>query len=91
MLSLTSKYIKDEFGDTTLSKFLKKVHHTAELLTTCPKMGSVEELLSGGEIIYRSIVINGINKMVYYLDNDQIIIAAFWDARSEPEKLKTLI
>ena len=34
---------------------------------------------------YRSIIINGLNKMVYRVDDDVIYIVAFWDTRMEPE------
>jgi len=33
---------------------------------------------------YRSIVINGLNKMVYRIDGDIIYIVDFWDTRREP-------
>ena len=35
---------------------------------------------------YRSIIINGLNKMVYRVDDDVIYIVAFWDTRMEPEE-----
>ena len=34
---------------------------------------------------YRSIIINGLSKMVYYIDDEFVRIAAFWDTRREPQ------
>ena len=33
---------------------------------------------------YRSVIVNGLNKMVYYVEDDTVYIAAFWDTRMEP-------
>ncbi|MCR5453706.1 MAG: hypothetical protein K6F33_01805 [Bacteroidales bacterium] len=35
---------------------------------------------------YRSIIINNLSKMVYFVDDnaDTIYIAAFWDCRQDP-------
>ena len=34
---------------------------------------------------YRSIIINGLNKLVYRIDDDIIHIVDFWDTRREPK------
>ena len=36
-------------------------------------------------IAYRSVIVNGLSKMVYYIKDDTIRIVAFWDTRQEPE------
>ena len=33
---------------------------------------------------YRSVIINGLNKMVYRIDGDIIYVVDFWDTRREP-------
>lgn len=35
---------------------------------------------------YRSIIVRRLNKIVYYIDNNTLHIAAFWDTRKEPKR-----
>ena len=35
-------------------------------------------------MIYRSIVVNRLNKIVYWINDDVIEIVDFWDTRREP-------
>lgn len=50
------------------------------------RVGSMEPLLSNRPMAYRSVVINKLNKMIYYISNtdDVIYIVDFWDTRCEP-------
>ena len=34
--------------------------------------------------IYRSVLINRRSKMVYYVENDAVVVAGFWDCRRDP-------
>ena len=52
-----------------------------------PGIGSIDPLFSDRAIMYRSMVINGLNKMVYCVKDDAIHIACFWDCRREPTTL----
>ena len=38
-------------------------------------------------LTYRSVIINGLNKMVYRVDGNIIYIVDFWDTRREPVSL----
>ena len=49
-------------------------------------VGSLEPLLQHRSIPYRSIVINKLNKLIYYIENETIIVADFWDTRREPKE-----
>ena len=55
-------------------------------LKRTPNLGSIDPLFSDRPIAYRSVVINGLSKMVYYVKDDTIRIAAFWDTRQEPNE-----
>ena len=55
------------------------------MLRHSPNLGSVDPLFRDRPIAYRSIVINGLSKQVYFIDGDIIYIADFWDVRREPE------
>ena len=45
----------------------------------------VEPLLEGTPVLYRSIVVNRLNKLVYFIEEQTIEIVAVWDTRSEPK------
>ena len=81
----TSVYILDKFGPKASEDFLQEVQHISELLESNPCLGPVEPLLVHKSKPYRSVVLNHLNKMVYYIKGDTIRIAAFWDTRREPK------
>lgn len=84
---LISVYIKKQFGTKRKKEFLLEVRKTTSLLKRNPELGAPDPLFSKCDDVYRSIIINGLNKMVYYIDNDVIYISAFWDTRREPERM----
>ena len=81
----TSVYILDKFGPKASEDFLQEVQHVSELLESNPCLGPVEPLLAQKSKPYRSVVLNHLNKIVYYIKGDNIRIAAFWDTRREPK------
>ncbi len=81
----TSVYILDKLGPKASEEFLKEVQHVSDLLESNPCLGPVEPLLAQKSKPYRSVVLNHLNKIVYYIKDDTIRIAAFWDTRREPK------
>lgn len=77
-------YIYDTFGEKSESKFQQEVLHTVQLLQSNPCMAALEPLLLKRSKTYRSSIINKLSKMVYYVDDDTIHVAAFWDCRQDP-------
>ena len=86
-LQNTSNYIRKEFGKISKQKFLDEVLHVAVLLESNPYLGLIEPLLDEAPVEYRSIVVNHINKLVYYIHENTIEIVVLWDTRREPESL----
>ena len=86
-LTHTSVYILQEFGDSTNKRFLQEIQRVSDLLEESPFMGQVEPLLIGKSKEYRSVVVNRLNKIVYYIKGNTIRISAFWDTRREPNSL----
>lgn len=82
----TATYIRRHFGPQVRESFRNEVDHIQALLTSNPYMGSKEPLLADLTIEYRSFVVNKLNKIVYYVEEDTIHIADFWDTRREPQK-----
>lgn len=82
-------YCAAEFGKTVAEDFLDDLDRQIVLLTTSPKLGKREPLLSERSCEYRSLVIHKLFKLVYYINDrkQRIVIADLWDVRREPEKL----
>jgi hypothetical protein len=49
-------------------------------------LGKLDPLFAHRKRSYRSIIIRRLSKVVYYVKDDIIHIAAFWDTRREPKK-----
>lgn len=80
----TANYIFRQFGAKERNEFLQNVYHINALLAENPNMGPVEPLLADRAVMYRSVVANRLNKIVYFIKDDHIEVADFWDTRREP-------
>jgi plasmid stabilization system protein ParE len=65
-------------------KFLKK----QERLLKYPESGFPEPLLRDRKTRYRASIINDYYKVIYYVKGEVVRIAAFWDMRMHPDKLR---
>ena len=79
-------YIQTEYGSKSCTKFLKEAYRTERLLARNPYLGSVEPFLADAPVPYKSIVVNRLNKIVYWINEDVIEIVDFWDTRREPNQ-----
>ena len=79
-------YILREFGEEARAKFMRASEESAGKLEQFPQLGKEEPLLAHRNRSYRSIVIARKSKMVYYVGEQYIIIADFWECRREPKK-----
>ena len=77
-------YVCRQFGTKRKTRFLQKVRHTTKMLRLSPNLGSIDPLFDDRPVAYRSIIIKGLSKLVYRVDDDAIHIVAFWDTRQEP-------
>lgn len=71
-------YIKKSFGVKRKNIYLREIHNAADMLLSQPYMGSLDPQLSDRSKSYRSIIVNKLNKMVYYVEDDTVTIVAFW-------------
>ena len=81
-----SDYIRRRFGEKRMEKFMQEVDDTVQMILLNPNIGPIDPLYAHRSKTYRSVIINGLSKMVYYIEGDTIRIAAFWDTRCEPKK-----
>lgn len=84
---IVKRYIKRKFGERKVREFCSEVRKATVQISHHPDRGSYELLLEGGSYEYRSILINGLSKLVYVAEDDIIHVADFWDCRWEPERI----
>lgn len=82
-----SDYIRWRFGVRRKNRFMQQVRETTQMLKSNPNIGKIDPLFADRSIAYRSIIINGLSRMVYFIEGDTIYIAAFWDCRREIKSL----
>ena len=81
-----AEYIRRQFGARCKIGFLQEVREVTKTLSTAPYIGKIEPLFEGRVRTYRSVIVNGLNKIVYFVEDDTIYIAAFWDTRMSDEE-----
>ncbi len=85
-LRKTLNYVLIHSGSQGHAHLADKVIEWQQTLKEMPEVGALEPLLQQRSIPYRSIVINKLNKLIYYIENETIIVADFWDTRREPKE-----
>lgn len=85
-LHRVEQYILKKFGERARQEFMDEVDCSVSSLANMPSLGKIDPLFAHRKLIYRSIIIRQFNKVVYYIKDDTIFIAAFWDTRREPKK-----
>ena len=83
----TVEYIDENFGANTRKKFVNEVRYVDSLLETQPYIGRKEPILEKAPLLYRSVKVGEVNRMVYYVGEQIIEIVDFWDMRRNPELL----
>ena len=79
-------YIRKESGVKRAKKFRQEVDDTVNQLMRSPGIGQIDPLFSDRTRTYRSVIINGLNKLVYFVSDDILYIAGFWDTRMDDEE-----
>ena len=78
-------------GERSAMKFSNQVDDKIKMLLKFPESGHLEPLLSFRKLPYRSKLINKRYKMIYYIDDETLWVAAIWDMRMHPKKLIKMI
>ena len=79
-----ANYIRRRFGVDRVKSFRKEVDQTIDMILHHPNVGSIDPLFDDRPKTYRSVIINGLSKIVYFIEDDIVYIAAFWDCRQDP-------
>jgi plasmid stabilization system protein ParE len=86
-----ANYIRREFGTKRKTRFLQEVRQVTQQLKRSPGIGQIDPLFRDRAKTYRSVIINGLNKLVYFVSDDIIYIAGFWDTRMDDEDQATKV
>lgn len=78
-------------GERSAVRFSNQVDDKIQMLLKFPESGHLEPLLNDRKIPYRTKLINKRYKMIYYIDDDILWIAAIWDMRMHPQRLIKMI
>lgn len=76
-------YAKDKSVKAS-NKIYNEILDATETLADFPKMASIELDLSEDGDEYRSLVVGKYFKVIYFIEDDSIYIAAVWDCRQSP-------
>ena len=79
-----ARYVNKKFGRKARQEFMQRVKDAEKRIATQPNIGIIDPLYADRPMTYRSVIINGLNKMVYRIDGDIIYVVDFWDTRREP-------
>ncbi|MBQ7686426.1 MAG: type II toxin-antitoxin system RelE/ParE family toxin [Bacteroidaceae bacterium] len=85
-LHQVEEYVLENFGEDERQKFMNDIEQAVLSLASMPAMGRLDPLFAHRKQAYRSIIVRRLNKIVYYVKDDIIHIAAFWDTRREPKR-----
>lgn len=83
------KYLINQAGERRARKTLNKIYGHVDILIENPRAGQFESMLDDQPIGYRRLV-EGNYKILYYIKSDRVVrIAAVFDCRRDPAKMKT--
>ncbi len=75
----TADYILHQYGVHAVLRFKTNIEEWESSLLQSPSVGKVEPLLRHRQILYRSVVINKLNKLIYYIDK-HIPVLRLWSS-----------
>lgn len=75
------------FGKQVTTRFYREIRKNDLRLAGNPYLGKVESSLKDEPYVYRSLVVHKHFKLIYRIEDEAIIIAAFFDTRRDPASL----
>ena len=84
-------YYLEHFGLQATTNLAHEIDEKVKMLRKYPGIGFPEPLLKSHYIPYKATVVGMYHKIIYYVKGNTLRIAAFWDMRMNPEKLKKRI
>ena len=82
-------------SEQEIEKICERIAHEIDekvkMLRRYPGIGFPEPLLRGYYNLYKATIVGRYYKLIYYVRGNTLRIAAFWDMRMHPDKLKNRI
>lgn len=82
-LEKVTEYIALDFGQSGLNRFVLEIKKCENAIAALPNSGAIEWKDDSHAVVYRFYMVNGLSKMLYFVKNDTVYIADFWDIRSQ--------
>jgi plasmid stabilization system protein ParE len=90
-ISSTIDYYLEHYGKQATTNLAHEIDEKVKTLRKYPEIGFPEPLLKDRYIPYRATIIGRYHKLIYYVRGNTLRIAALWDMRMHPERLKKRI
>ena len=74
-------YILNTFGVDAMIEFESRTYESEANIALMPNIGTIEWNDTIENRVYRYVTIHRRSKMLYYVENNEIYIADFWDVR----------
>ena len=87
----TIDYYLEHFGAQATANLAHEIDEKVKTLGKYPEIGFPEPLLKDRCLGYKATHIGRYHKLIYYVKGNTLHIAAFWDMRMHPDKLKKKI
>ena len=81
-------YYLEYFGKHATTNLAHEIDEKIKMLRKYPEIGFPEPLLKDYYIPYKATIVGKYHKIIYYVKGNTLRIAAFWDMRMHPQKLK---
>ena len=79
--------INAQYAATQYNSFINE----AEILVNFPQVGVLENLLRHRNENFRSLVVDEHYKLIYTIEETDVVVHAVWDCRQSPEKLEKTV
>ena len=84
LLSCGHKY----YSKKTIKNLYARYKECRLMLLDNPNFGQLEPLIEGFQLEYRRIFIQPYFKIIYTINNDEIVLVDIWDTRQSPINLR---
>jgi len=74
-------YILNTFGVDAMLEFETRTYEAEKDIALMPNIGTIEWNDTIENVVYRYVTIHRRSKMLYYVEDNAIYIAEFWDVR----------
>ena len=83
-------YYFDVASQKVATRIVSEIIEACDSLELMPFKAPVEKDLAGCDLVYRSLVVKKIFKIIYHINlkTDSVLIATIWDCRRSPLLLK---